>query len=597
MEKERTPRHRRQPQHTAEVLREKPAPEFRRPDLVIPPDDFSEVVSYQSTPPGEYGHPQNESAAFPYEEPAGTYDSTRTYSSQQEHDGHGYAQSFQAEDSSENSYRLPSLEPVATRPRRRKKIDKRALLEQRLSLLLLGVLTLCFFGAAVLMAVLPRSTVSKIEKRELAKFPSFSLSGYFSGDYTAGIATFYDDTVPNRDGLKNIGNNFKSVFGLPKVGDSVEFVGNVIKLNQKDQPAPTPANEGSQLAAEPSAQPAGAPASPASLEGAAGRHMDTATPPPTPFTPPEAQEANMTENGLIVLKLDGHYRALELFGGGSGDSYAQALNGLQGQLGENVSIWSMPAPLACEFYTPSDYADYTSSQSDCFEAVAGKLNPGIRSINICPVLGQHVGEPIYCRTDHHWQPLGAYYAAQAFANAAGVPFDDIGAYKEEKIPEFVGSMYAFSGSANLLNDPEDFIYYRPAKDYQAAYYNTSFEFLWDEDDFFQEGASGSDAYMILLGGDEYIVKATTQAATDRKLLVIKDSYGNAVPPFLTGSFKQIYVADMRYMQRNLVSFIRDMGITDVLFTMSSYSLVGEAADNLENLITQNAGETVEDSRP
>ena len=52
---------------------------------------------------------------------------------------------------------------------------------------------------------------------------------------------------------------------------------------------------------------------------------------------------------------------------------------------------------------------------------------------------------------------------------------------------------------------------------------------------------------------------------------------------------------MRYLECNLVSFIKDMGITDVLFTMSAYSVVGDNADNIQNLIAQNAGESITDS--
>lgn len=498
-----------------------------------------------------------------------------------------------------------SAHPAGTPARSRSKdrqADRRGRLEKQLSLVVLGLLVCTFGIGTLLLLLLPRSTESKIEKRKLEKFPEFSLENYFSGDYTAGIAKFFDDTVPNRDGLKNVGSNLKSVFGLPKSENSVEFVGKVNQVNkggaENSSPDPTAApleNSGSTSVSQPDSQ--GQPAS-VNLEGAAGRHMDSATPTPAPSAPPQAEEANMTENGLIVLKLQGHYRALELFGGGSGDSYVQALNSLQGQVGEGVKIWSMPAPLACEFYTPSEYSEYTRSHSECFDAIAAKLNPGIQSINICPVLAQHADEPIYCRTDHHWQALGAYYAAQAFASAAGLPFDDLSTYQEVKKEGFVGSMYSFTQSANLLNDPEDFVYYLPARTPQAVYYDTAFsECLWDDDDFFQESASGSDSYMTFLGGDEYIVKASAQVENGRKLLIIKDSYGNAIPPFLTGSFQEVIVADMRYLERNLVSFIRDMGVTDVLFTMSSYSLVGEKADNLSTLLTQNAGETVTDPHP
>lgn len=487
---------------------------------------------------------------------------------------------------------------------RKKKFDRRALLERRASVVVIALLILCFSGMAAAMWLLPRSTESMIEKRELDKLPEFSFETYFSGDFTAGVAHYYTDTVPMRDDLKRIGSQIKSVFGLPKSEGGVKFVGNVNKLDQ-NKPAQSPSSGQS------SAQPPESGTTPSSgeqppvtpvgnngnagLEGAAGRHMDGATPAPAdnPFTNQDAEYSE--KNGIIIVKQDGHYRGLELFGGGSGESYAQNLNTLHSTLGDGVSIWSMPAPLACEFYTPKNYENYTANHSDCFDAIAAKLNPGIHSINVCPVLSQHVEEPIYCRTDHHWQPLGAYYAAQAFAQAAGVSFDDISTYKKMTREGFVGSLYSFAGdAAELLNDPEEFVYYMPGKDYQTVYYDTSFNYLWDEDDFFQEGAEGSDSYMIYLGGDQYIVKADTPTKNGRKLLVVKDSYGNTIPPFLVGSFEQIYVADMRYMERNLVSFIKDMGITDVLFTMSSYSLVGDAANNLETLMNQNVGETVTD---
>ncbi len=492
------------------------------------------------------------------------------------------------------------------RPRaRRKKMDKRDLLEKRLSLVVLFILTFSFGLTTLLMVILPRSTVSKIEKRELAVLPQFSLESYFSGEFTAGVANFYDDTVPMRDSLKNLGNNFKAVFGLPKSEDSVEFVGTVNKVGQKKEPsqpdapsAPISSQQESSASsvsqAEPDVQQTQALAK--ALAGAAGRRMDGVEPSVNKFTEQEA-EGNMTENGLIVIKQDGHFRGLELFGGGSGDNYAQSLNSLYDQVGDRVSIWSMPAPLACEFYLPSNFQEYSTSQSDCFDKVHSKLNKGIHAINICPVLSKHVDEPIYCRTDHHWQPLGAYYAAKTFAEAADVPFPDINTYTPGKMEGFVGSMYAYTGSSDLLNDPEDFIYYTPGAEYTSAYYDTSYEFQWDDDNLFAEGASGSDAYSYYLGGDNYIVKTDTQVENGRRLLIVKDSYGNATVPFFTGSFEQIYVVDMRYLQRNLISFINDMEITDVLFTMSAYSLVGSQADNLENLLTQNAGETIVDKQP
>ena len=60
------------------------------------------------------------------------------------------------------------------------------------------------------------------------------------------------------------------------------------------------------------------------------------------------------------------------------------------------------------------------------------------------------------------------------------------------------------------------------------------------------------------------------------------------------SFEEIYIVYMRYFNVNLVDFINKMGITDVLFTMVTYSAFGGNADNLMTLITQNEGQEIID---
>ena len=481
-------------------------------------------------------------------------------------------------------------EPSTPRPRRRR-LDRRAVLAGRLSLICLAALILAFALATALLLILPRSTRSMIEKRDLAAFPKFTLKSYFSGDFTADVATWYDDTVPNHDGFKNLGNSFKRLFGLPKSEDSVQFVGKIDKIKDRAPgggPTPAPVNSNSDSSGE---------AGTVLPAGAAGRFMtaDSAAPTAGPFPNNAAEGKDIIEN-IMIIKQDGRWRGMEMFAGGSGETYASALNDLRGKVDPAVKIWSMPAPLPCQFYTPDEYKEYVADQSECFDVVHSKLGSGITPLNVCGALAAHADEPIYCRTDHHWQPLGAYYAAEAFAKAAGVPFADISSYTPKNIENSMGTMYAWSKSADLLSDPEDFTYYLPGAPYSAVYYNPDFSFAWDDDDLF--GAEiPEDPYVVYLGSDQYIVKVTTGLQSGRRLLIMKDSYGNATVPFYTGSFDEIYVADIRYMERNLVSMIRDLDVTDVLFTVSAFSVVGENANHIQTLIDQNAGETVTDPYP
>lgn len=456
---------------------------------------------------------------------------------------------------------------------------KRKGVEHGFSVISTAILMVVFFLIALFLIVFPRSTVSNIEKRKLAAFPEFSLESYFSGAFTAGITNYYDDTVPYRDEFKNMGNNFKSLFGF-HTDDEVKVVGNPAKKPTKV--------ENSQPAKEESK-----PTETSKPETSSETSEQTSTEEESSHRDYRGEYADYSvENGIIVVKQDGHYRAMELLGGGTGNAYTAALQSIKKDLGDSVRVYSMPAPLASEFYLPSNYSDYSVSHKEYFDNLAKKLGNSIESINICDVLAKHQEEDIYLRTDHHWQPLGAYYAAQTFADAAGVPFADLSTYEVLTKEGFVGTMYAFSGDANILNDPETFTYYQPSNKYQTYYYDTSFNYDGTGNLLCQTDTP--NAYLVFMGGDEQIVKVKTDVKNGRKLCIVKDSYGNAEVPFYTGSFEEIYVVDMRYFNLNLVDFVKQMGVTDMLFTMSSYSVYGQNADNLENLRTQAKGEKIVD---
>lgn len=465
------------------------------------------------------------------------------------------------------------LTPEERRALKRKRWERRrAWLQMRTSLLSLLIIVPVYGLITLFLLVFPRSTISQIENRTLAEFPKFTLSSYLSGDFTADVATYYDDTVPFRDGFKRTGSRLLGALGV--AGSE-----NTITLIQTDIVAD---NMNPEEEAEPTVTP----------ENSVMEEPVVSEEPDKDYTAEEA-EFGMA-NGLMVVQQDGHWKCLPLFGGGSDDSYVDALNSLQEKIGDDVTIYSMPAPLSSEFYVPSNAADYSSSQNDRFESIAEKLDDGIVSINLCPVLANHTEEDIYCRTDHHWQPLGAYYSCEKFAEVADVPFADISEYEKGVNSGYVGTMYAYSQDSRILNDPEDFTYYVPTCDYDTYYYDSSFNYLYQHDLFVDVDVSAS--YLMFMGSDTFIVKINTAVKNGRTLMIVKDSYGNAMIPFLTSSFEQIIVTDMRYFEPNMVDFIEEMGVTDLLFSMCAYSVVGANADNLSTLIEQNPGQEIVDEQ-
>lgn len=462
-------------------------------------------------------------------------------------------------------------------PVRRQTGMSRRALENGFSTISVLLLVLLMAVSIGFLVFFPRSKQSLIEKRDLEPFPTFSLASYFSGEFTAGVTKWYDDTVPYRDDFKNMGNNIKGLFGIT-TDDTAVIIGNPVKPVKPESNSNKTENSNTE-------------ASKNNNNSNTSKNDESSETSQKDFRQENAEGGY--ENGMLIINQNGHWRGLELFGGGSGNNYASSLNELHKQLGDKIKIYSMPAPLASEFYTPANFADYSASQEDCFNNISSKLDDGIIPVNISSVLRKHTEEPIYCRTDHHWQALGAYYAAEAFAKSAGVDFADISSYKKVDTEGYVGTLYAFSGDSRLLNDPETFTYYEPSAESETYYYDQSFNYQYKGSLLCDVDVANS--YLRYLGGDSYVAKVKTAVKNGRKLVVIKDSYGNAEIPFYTSSFEEIYVVDVRYFERNLVNFIKTVGATDVLFTMSAYSVVGENADNIYNLMTQDSSSTITDT--
>lgn len=507
------------------------------------------------------------------------------------------------------------LEEAPKKPKKSPSEKKKKLLEMRVSLLSMMILIPFFCLGMIYMLFFPKSKVSQIEKRTLASFPSFSISNWFSGSFTSGINEWFTDTVPNRDALKNAGYDIKAVFGLPSSDDDVIFVNNATKktgdttttetsttdeTSSGDDSASTDtaSTETSTTETSTAQTTGGTEISDATLDGSAGRrsvHIKIGT-----IADTEEDQTDFTKqddefdwsDGLIIVQQEGHYRVLGLFGNGDDTSYVTALNQLRKELDSSINIWNMPCPLASEFYTPANALEYTASQSDRFDEIAGELDSGITSLNVCSVLQKHTEEDIYLRTDHHWSQLGAYYAARTFAEAAGVDFADKDTFESGVNEGYVGSYYGYTQDYRVLNDPEDFPWWKQKEDVTTYYYDRNFEYQYTGNLYMETDTANS--YIMYMGGDDQIVKVTGTANNGRKLIIVKDSYGNAEIPWYVASFDEIYVVDLRYFNLNFVDFVDFTGATDVLFSMCSYSVVGGNAENLTTMLTQNKGATIVD---
>ncbi len=497
----------------------------------------------------------------------------------------------------------PAEKPAATEKKKKatkKKTPEIQPLKPILSIANIVYTAVAFGVITVAFLALPRGDVSETEQRSLAVFPEFSYESLLNGDYTNGITDYFNDNIPFRDDLKKVAAQLRNLYGVNY--QDAEIIGPVAVVTEEEEPVPAETVITTVTAtAPPETTPAATTADrdvttePAATTAETTVATTTAatTTASTVVTTKNVNEiaAGVITNGQVVTKLsDGHWWAISLFGGGKGTTYANALNRFKQELGDSVNVYSMPIPTAGEYYLPDTYSQYTASHHKSIESIDSQLS-GVISVPGDMALWEHIDEDIYLRTDHHWQPLGAYYAAKCFAETAGVPFADISTMERVDIPGYMGTMYGFTESANLLSDPEVFTYYKPSNSYTTYYYDTAYNYDYSFPFFIPMPVNGS--YSTFMGADNKIVRIKTDAGTGRKLVVFKDSYGNAEIPFYFGSFDEVYVCDIRYFDLNAVQFVKFTGATDLLFTMCTFSAVGTNANGLETILNNPTTEIIE----
>ena len=423
------------------------------------------------------------------------------------------------------------------------------------------------------------------ENRNLAEFPSFSLKSSFSGDYTAGIVNYYTDTIASREQLRAAANRFTDLFGIHGKG-SVEIYGNAVQGGQERLTEEDKLQEQHNVTVYTGTQ---ATTTTTSGAGTTVQTEATETEPIQTKQRTETGNDGAIVNGSVIVSGKGtpNVRAMSVFGGvfERGKRYAGVLNDYKTMVGNTVNVYNLSAPLAAAYYMPENLKSQFSDEHECIKNIGTALN-GVINVDVFDAIGAHTDEYIYFRTDHHWQPLGAYYAAQKFAECAQVPFADLSTYEKCQKEGFVGTMYGYTNYlADLQKYPDTFYYYKPQNQYTIRYYDDTFQNPQDGK-LFYEFASGVNTYSTILGGDVNIAEIKTDVGNGRTVVVIKNSYGNALVPFLVGSFEKIYVVDFRHVRIGMQDLFRRTGATDVLFCMAISSCYTDSHINAIKEIMQ-----------
>ena len=243
--------------------------------------------------------------------------------------------------------------------------------------------------------------------------------------------------------------------------------------------------------------------------------------------------------------------------------YAETINAFSKQVPKS-QVYVMLAPTAIEFYGPEKYNTGNRSQDAGIKLAYKAMNKNIKTVDARSTLRMHTDEYLYFRTDHHWTARGAYYAYTAFAKTAGFKPSTMDTYTIGKIDGFVGSMYRYSEAQVLKDNPDYVETFTPKTPATGQIFTDATMSQSRPLTIVASQVAADNKYLAFIQGDNPIIKITTGNNNGRKIILIKESYGNALAPFLIDNYEEVYVTDPRRIDMNLADFVNANGINDVL---------------------------------
>ena len=377
----------------------------------------------------------------------------------------------------------------------------------------LTVLFVLLLAGSAAVFLSPADTESiKAENREIAAMPELTAEKIEDGSFASEFDSYVNDNIGFRGKLMELSGKIRSCFGF-----TPQLVGKVIS------------------------------------------------------TTADIGTAQTLHSSLMIVDR----KVMEMFSnkpeGQSG--YAEALNNISREIPGNVKMYSMIVPTQLEFEDPL-YSNAQDSQKDCIESIDRLLAPAITPVDAYSRLEAGTGY-LYFKTDHHWTMDGAYCGYEAFMDASGgraVSKDDF-QYKEES--EFYGALYQKARSQMDKPEADTLEYYDVAEENDLS---IVMRVIYEDGSSLEYGENSTlfdyekEDYTFFLGGDQPLIEITNNLIDDGKtIIVIKDSYANALVPWLVNNYKQVILIDPRSFEGSLNEEIEryeadELAVVNYVFT-------------------------------
>lgn len=429
-----------------------------------------------------------------------------------------------------------------------------------------------FTVGGILFIFWPKKDKSVEEQRALQQMPIFSFESLSSGKFSTEIDKFYSDQFPFRSKFLEIDNKLKSLAGITQnKDDDIKFI-----TAKKDDGG----GAGNEIALDENGNIVKKDSSKKVVESKKETFDETKK---------ESEEESIKETesekeinidyndeqtGIIIAQkraMDIVYYSEEL-----SVDYANLINKLYDKLPNNVKLYNMIIPKPISYYGPKELTEGPYSTVNAIKTVNDNLNTGVIPVDVYSILNKHKEEYIFFRTDHHWNGRGAYYAYQEFARKAGIEVVNMD-YKEPSYT-FLGSMYGYTNKNEILRENPDrgeFFMPKNAGSAKNRFYSDSSLSDGMLTFYLSYESEIDNHYMLYGGGDSAINHFTSDNKNGKSILVIKESFGNAFSPLLVDNYENVFSIDARYFEGDLIKFIVDNNINDVV-VINNVSTLGNS---------------------
>ena len=325
---------------------------------------------------------------------------------------------------------------------------------------------------------------------------------------------------------------------------------------------------------------------------------DTAPPPADTSVSTSGEYPKLTsQSGTIVpygdgsvIRVDNMAYEMYYFSGKGTDKYAEVVNRAVASMSDFADVYVIAIPTAMGIVLPDDIQAQMSNYTDqgkCIQTVFSKLDPAAIGVNVYPNMMAHRDKYLYFRTDYHWNGRGAYYAYEAFCQTKGVTPYTLEQRELQCFDGFTGALYLKHCDQDPALELDTVEAFHPYFDGISMTYTdvSGNSYKWNVISNVSKWKA-SAKYSAFAGGDNPYTEYFNPNVTDGSVaVVVKESYGNALIPYLVDHYSALYEIDYRYWNGDLAEFARSVGADDVIFAnnlvmMGSTYLIGMLSDNI-----------------